>query len=725
MKKAFIFIMIFLSCISVFSQERRLALVIGNGNYSSSTLANPENDARSMEVALKEIGFDVIKYENLKQKEMARAIDDFGNRLKNYDVGLFFYAGHGVQSKGFNYLIPVDAEMKSESDVEFDCVHADRILAKMEEAKSKLNIIILDACRDNPFERSWTRASRSRGLATMNAPVGSIIAFATAPGSTASDGSGNNGLYTSALLTYLNEPGITIDQMFNKVAAHVLKKSNNQQVPWISKILTGDFYLVPGSGKADNTLVLSRPDLIKNITENERSVVVLPFKNLTGNKDLDYLVQGQNDALITELSIISQVKPLRVLSGQTASKFVNASRSIPEIANEINVDFIIEGSVLEAGDSIILQVRLIQTFPSEKLVWAQIYKSNFSNVIQLHNNIAGQIAGKIGLDLNPENLVILPNPRKINSESYKLYLRGMYNLRLETKESIKKGFEYLNEAISLDPADPFAYTALALGYFEIAHGPLDVGDALMKAEAAALQAVRLDTTLAETYFALAQTYMYSQWKFEEAEKYYRKTIRLDPNMAQARFHYAWDLCLLGRMDEALEQHELARKYDPFSPEITANLGLLCLNYGQVAKALQEANKSLELRPDFNQGLWVLGKVYLAMGKTDEAIATHKKLAEKYPVWMYVLGVTYAKTGKIAEAEDILKQMSKLPVGPTVALGYVQLNSALNHLDEAFKWLAYEPHHAWVPWIAVTDWSDNLRKDPRFDAFVKKLNLPKR
>ena len=460
--KNFVLITItFLFCISASSQEKRLALVIGNGNYAKNALANPVNDAKSIEEALKGIGFEVQRFDNLGQKEMARAIDDFGNKLRNYDVGLFFYAGHGVQSKGFNYLIPVDARLFSESDVEYNCVRADRVLGKMEDAKNKINLVILDACRDNPFERSWTRTAKGRGLATMTAPVGSVIAFATSPGNTASDGTGKNGLYTSGLLTYVSEPGITAMQMFQKVTAFVFKKSDKQQLPWVSTSLTGDFYLVPGSGKADNTEVLSRPDAKISEVNPERSVVVLPFKNLTGKPDQDYLVQGQNDALISELCMISQVKPLRVLSGKTASVIASTSRSIPEIANEINVDYIIEGSVLNAGDSINLQLRLIQAYPDERLIWAQIYKSDLSNIFKLYDNIAGQIVSKLGIDLTPENLVTLPSPRKINPETYKLYLRGMYNIKLETLESIKKGIDYLNEAISLDPADAFAYSALA------------------------------------------------------------------------------------------------------------------------------------------------------------------------------------------------------------------------------------------------------------------------
>ena len=224
------------------SAQKRLALIIGNGNYMASVLANPENDAREMETVLRQYGFDVLKFENLNQSQMKRAMDEFGEKLKNYDVGLFFYAGHGIQAKGYNYLIPVDADLRSEEQVEYDCVQADRILGLMEASGTTVNIMILDACRNNPFERSWTRAANGRGLAYMNAPSGTLIAYATAPGSTASDGSGKNGLYTSAILESIKIPDITILQMFQNVRSIVSQKSDKQQVPWESTSLTGDFY---------------------------------------------------------------------------------------------------------------------------------------------------------------------------------------------------------------------------------------------------------------------------------------------------------------------------------------------------------------------------------------------------------------------------------------------------------------------------------------------------
>ena len=229
--------------IDIHFKEKRLALIIGNSNYThGGSLANPINDARSMKMTLEDLGFTVIKYEDSTQKKMKIAIDEFGRKLRDYDVGLFFYAGHGVQVKGNNYLIPVDAKLENENDVEYDTVRADRVLTKMENAGSKTNIVILDACRDNPFERSWRRGTKGSGLVFMDAPSGSIIAYATSPGNTASDGTGTNGIYTSAILSHIQTPSITIEQMFKLVRSTIMDWSDGKQVPWESTSLRGDFY---------------------------------------------------------------------------------------------------------------------------------------------------------------------------------------------------------------------------------------------------------------------------------------------------------------------------------------------------------------------------------------------------------------------------------------------------------------------------------------------------
>jgi len=225
--------------------KRRIALVIGNANYVyGQRLSNPIRDARDIARILKKLHFKVIKHENTSGSQMKKAIDNFGKKLKKNDVGLFFYAGHGVQVHGINYLIPTDANIKSENDVEKNCIRTASLLAKMGHANSKTNIIILDACRDNPFEEGFTRSmSRGNGLASMDAPSGSLIAYSTAPGRTALDGrAGQNGVYTAALLKHLQIANIPIEFMFQKVRATVGIKTSKKQIPWESTSLTEPFY---------------------------------------------------------------------------------------------------------------------------------------------------------------------------------------------------------------------------------------------------------------------------------------------------------------------------------------------------------------------------------------------------------------------------------------------------------------------------------------------------
>ncbi len=224
------------------TNQKRYALVIGNGEYLTSPLKNPVNDAKDVGNELKRLGFDVMVYTNLNQADMKTHMREFGNKLAaNKGVGLFFYAGHGMQVNGENYLIPVDAKIEKEMDVELESVNLKRLMGEMDYAKNELNIIILDACRDNPFARSF-RSSGNRGLATTMAPTGTFIAYATSPGNVASDGTGKNGLYTEQLLDALRKPGLRIEDVFKQVRKNVYEMSQKKQVPWENSSIFGDFY---------------------------------------------------------------------------------------------------------------------------------------------------------------------------------------------------------------------------------------------------------------------------------------------------------------------------------------------------------------------------------------------------------------------------------------------------------------------------------------------------
>jgi len=248
--------------------EERLALVIGNSNYRDAPLGNPSNDARSMAIKLKELGFKVMERENSTLEEMRKSARDFGNQLALGAVGLFYYAGHGIQSGGTNYLIPVDADIQDETELATRAFSASEVLEKMDAAKNRINIVILDACRNNPLTRKVRSAGR--GLAPMEQGSGMIIAFATKPGSTSTDGDGSHGLYTGELLEALSRPGLSVEETFKQVRLEVSRKSGGEQIPWENSSLLGEFYFnpVPGqviSGEPGQASQPGQPALAMNV----------------------------------------------------------------------------------------------------------------------------------------------------------------------------------------------------------------------------------------------------------------------------------------------------------------------------------------------------------------------------------------------------------------------------------------------------------------------------
>jgi len=226
-------------------KERRHALVIGNAEYKSSPLLNPVNDAHDVAESLRRMGFNVIHRENLNRRQMGEVIREFGKLIQNGGIGLVYYAGHGVQINGSNYLIPVDADIQVEDEVADESIDLNRIMGKLDSARNRLNIVILDACRDNPFARSFR--SSSQGLATVDAPSGTLVAYSTAPGSVAADGSGRNGVYTKYLLKYMEISGIPIESVFKQVRKKVKEETGAKQIPWENSSLEGDFFFAGGS----------------------------------------------------------------------------------------------------------------------------------------------------------------------------------------------------------------------------------------------------------------------------------------------------------------------------------------------------------------------------------------------------------------------------------------------------------------------------------------------
>jgi hypothetical protein len=228
------------SAVNEISTNKRVALVIGNSNYQVGALANPANDAKAMAQSLRDSGFEVMQYTNVNKRDFEESLRAFGNKIPRGGVALFYFAGHGVQVKGVNFLLPVGARIEKEGDIEFEAVDAGRVMNELEAAGSRLNIVILDACRNNPFAQRVR--SLSRGLAVMSAPSGTVVAYATGPGEVASDGDGANGLYTQELLKNMREPNVKIEEVLKRTRISVKDKTNGQQVPWENTSLDGDFY---------------------------------------------------------------------------------------------------------------------------------------------------------------------------------------------------------------------------------------------------------------------------------------------------------------------------------------------------------------------------------------------------------------------------------------------------------------------------------------------------
>jgi hypothetical protein len=278
---------------SIINAAQNTALVIGNSNYKKSPrLENPVNDASDIAKNLKKLGFEVIDKYDLTRKQMRAEIREFGKKLKkNKGAGIFFYAGHGSQVDGKNFLIPLGADINSETEVPDEAVEADLILRTLDDAKNPLNIIVLDACRDNPFASSFR--SSSKGLASMQGGTGMLIAYSTAPGQVAQDGVGRNSPYTEHLLKNMTKTGLPIEEVFKQVRVGVAEMTDGAQTPWETSSLTGNFYFVPEvqSPHQKSDGVLRQPKVLKplkkpSIQQPERLANISPV--VSGKKLVIY-----------------------------------------------------------------------------------------------------------------------------------------------------------------------------------------------------------------------------------------------------------------------------------------------------------------------------------------------------------------------------------------------------------------------------------------------------
>jgi serine/threonine protein kinase/Tfp pilus assembly protein PilF len=465
-------------------------------------------------------------------------------------------------------------------------------------------------------------------------------------------------------------------------------------------ILAGAFLLFMGRGPAID------------------SIAVLPFKNLTGDPVQEYFADGITDELRTRLGKIGAFR--RVISHWSVMQYKGTEKPLQEIAQELNVDAVVVGSVRQADDKVSIQFRLVDVFPKEQDLLEETIDRAMIDVLVMNSEIAQAVVRKIRIKLTQQEEAQFANTRQVNPKTYGAYLKGMSHLN---KQEIEQALTCFNQAVEEDPKDPLAYTGLAFGYITIGHGLAPTEDVWAQARTAAIRALRLDETLAEGYAALAIVKTYFEWDWEGAEQAYKRAIELNPSLAMTHYHYAWYLALFGRMDEAIAEHELAQELDPLEPLYAVMLGSMYGLGGNIEAAETEIQKALEQNPNNLQGWFNLGDLYAAEGKYEEAIAAHKKLLPIGVPMKWPLGFDYARSGQKEEAWKIVAELETAEVIPWTALGLAVLYSALGEKDKAFQWLDFRPPHSYLPWIRVIDWVDPLRDDPRFHELLHRMNLP--
>jgi len=473
-------------------------------------------------------------------------------------------------------------------------------------------------------------------------------------------------------------------------------------------------------GAAALLLVLLIAGALSLFRPRIKSLAVLPFKNLTGDPGQEYFADGITDGLIMHLG---RIGALRVISFYTVINLKNEKRSLAEITRDLRADVLVEGTVQQAGTSMGMRVRLIKALPEERNLWEGTYDRTITDVLSMYSDVARAIGQEIKVKLKPQEETRLASARQVNPETYKSYLKGMSLINGSTDEEFNQGLKVLQEAVEKDPTDPLVYLGLAEAYVYLGHSPASPPDAWQQARAAAERALKLDPNLAEAIADLADVKLYYERDWKGAEQYFLRAMELNPSLPWNHYHYAWYLALFGRSDEAIKEHKRAQELDPLTPIHTGWLGGLYCGAGQYDKAIAEAQKCIRMKNEYGLGWLIMGKGYAGKGMYKEAIAAHLKAVEINPSWKYALGQTYALAGQNDEARKILAELLKEPPSAFNAHSLAVLYAALGDRDNAFKWLAYEPSHAWTPWFRVDPFFFALRSDPRFKEMLRKFNLP--
>jgi len=456
------------------------------------------------------------------------------------------------------------------------------------------------------------------------------------------------------------------------------------------------------------------------------SIAVLPLKNLSGVPEQEYFVDGMTEALIAELVKIKALQ--RVISRTSVMQYKGEVKSLPEIARELNVDVIVEGSVLLVGQQVRITVQLIEA-KTDKHLWAKSYERDLRDILMLQSELARAIAREIKVMVTPEEKARMAIAGQINPEAYQLCLKGRFFWNKRTEEGLKKAIEYFDKAIEKDPTYALAYTGMADAYNMLgSYNLLPPQEAYQKAKEAALKALEIDETLAEAYTSLAWVKYHFDWDWFGAETDYNWAIGLNASYATAHHWYGAFLRDMGRFDEALVEIERARELDPLSLPINTSIGSLFYYARQYDQAIEQCKKALEIDSNFPWAYNILGAAHLQESLFKEAITEFQKavtLSGGSVLYLVDLALAYGMAGNRNETLKILEGLHEQSKHKYISnYGIALIYTVLEQKDQAFEFLekSYNERSGSLVLIKVDPRLDNLRSDPRFTALLKKMDL---
>ena len=458
-----------------------------------------------------------------------------------------------------------------------------------------------------------------------------------------------------------------------------------------------------------------------------RSLAVLPLENLSGDASEDYFADGMTDEVITDLA---QISALRVISRTSVMVYKGARKPLPEIARELNVDAVVEGTVLRSGERVRITAQLIQA-STDKHLWADTYEGNVRDTLVLQKKVAQAIAERIRIELTPEEQAGLRRLKVVDPEAYEDYLKGKYFWNKRTGDGLRRAIDYFDQAIAKDPTYAPAYSGLADSYAlagDWQFGVMTTKEAMPRAKAAAMKALELDNSLGEAHTSLAFCLEGFDWDWEAADREFRRAIELNPGYATAHHWYAWHLSLLGENAQALAEMRKAENLDPLSLIINADLAELQLIAHAPDESIEQSRKTIDMDPSFAFAHNQLGQAYLAKHMFGEAIAELQKaiqLSGDSPTCIANLARAYAVAGRKGEATELLDDLKKrsahgYPYTSELAVVY----AALGDKDQAMGWLDKGYEERFNPGVLLRPGFDPLRADPRFQNLVRRIGLPR-